>query len=91
MSDFDGKRLVFRDKIERQFWGAAYAADRGVVAPTASMAADKAVIEMRIRQKEILHHEGTGARLCCAVCLNPLINEGEPAPHVNGCPLGPPW
>lgn len=85
MSDFNGLPLILRDKIERQFWGSVYAAEP-VSSPRGDVA-DAAVIEMRIRQRATMKADGIGARLCCAVCLNPSIEDGKPAPHAEGCPL----
>lgn len=103
MSDFNGEPLVFRDDLERAFWGRVLASmiasqpttgKKVVPGPTGdwlAAEADCAIVAMRERQgtvtREIYENRSMVARRCCAVCLRPEGHE-DPAGHAPGCPRG---
>lgn len=96
MSDFNGEPLVFRDDIEREFWG-KMVASLFVTSPVTATgealeaSADCAVVAMRTRQgtitREIYENRSMVARRCCAVCLK-LEGNDDAAGHAAGCPRG---
>lgn len=85
MSDFNGKQLVFRDDVEREFWGRVYAAEALMIADTIKRheSADRAVVAMRMRQGVYFPSKTSVSELRCAVCLAP---DSTPWHHLDGCP-----
>lgn len=90
MSDYDDKPLVFRDDIEREFWGRVYVSETAkagarATCRTVDMFADNAVVALRMRQRELVTYDEAGNELRrCAVC------EWDSASfpgHMERCPI----